>query len=74
MGIINRQRSLDFDWTHVTEHVRSQYLLALGNRREEALYLSPAHQLQRERTDGTHCSHPSQGLWSLEKETVAQAH
>ncbi len=51
MGIINRQRSLDFDWTHVTEHVRSQYLLALGNRREEALYLSPAHQLQRERTD-----------------------
>jgi phosphatidylinositol alpha-mannosyltransferase len=44
MAIVNRQRALDFDWTHVTAHVRSQYLLALGNRREEALYLSPAIQ------------------------------
>jgi len=48
MAMVNRQRALDYDWTHVTAHVRSQYLLALGNRREEALYHLPALQLQAE--------------------------
>jgi phosphatidylinositol alpha-mannosyltransferase len=51
MAIVNRQRALDFDWTHVTAHVRTQYLLALGNRREEALYVSPALHPQTESAD-----------------------
>ena len=42
MAIANRNRSLQFDWTRLTAHVRSQYLLALDNQPEAALHVATA--------------------------------
>ena len=42
MAIANRNRALQFDWTLLTAHVRSQYLLAMSNQPEASLHLAPA--------------------------------
>jgi phosphatidylinositol alpha-mannosyltransferase len=42
MAMANRNRALGFDWTHLTAHVRSQYLMAINNQPEEALHVARA--------------------------------
>jgi phosphatidylinositol alpha-mannosyltransferase len=42
MAIANRNRALHFDWTRLTAHVRSQYLMAMEDQPEASLQLAPA--------------------------------